>query len=505
MAEIVPVPLSFEGGLADRPPATMLNEGEASALQGWEPFAGGLVPQPGWKHPSQSGLPGAGDRQGRGIHTKFHISGARKIVAGFYDGSTTISLRHAPATPETSMAWTTIEDVTITSPYEKLPVGFAVGNEHILYTNPGFPSERIRKYDGTTASAIATDDIAGRFLAYHLNRFWTGGAAVNPTFLRFSEIGDEDNWNTSENFIPIGREDQEPIEDGVVFDRGIVLVKRHSLWWLAGTGPDSFQLLPISQRVGSWPGRSLVVTPVGIIFPSMNGEVMLWDGADVRTISERRHIISADGGTDEYVSCEFSADRVYLAYSDGTDTRKLQVYDIRRGISWERHHQDANNDGPRDLATVDHYLIATAYNPDESIGIMALQDVGRLDTASFRDPSPDAVEGTAYIAQTAVAYPAEGLGRATLRSVYLRYRQWETDGGTGFVVTPVVDGTEITAQAKTFGDKAAAGVYTEREDFGALPSGNNIALKFTQTASASVSAYSIEQGWAYVNIGEGRR
>lgn len=89
--------------------------------------------------------------------------------------------------------------------------------------------------------------------------------------------------------------------------------------------------------------------------------------------------------------------------------------------------------------------------------------------------------------------------------MYLRYRQWETDGGTGFVVTPVVDGTEITAQAKTFGDKAAAGVYTEREDFGALPSGNNIALKFTQTASASVSAYSIEQGWAYVNIGEGRR
>lgn len=503
MPELIPVPLSFEKGLADRHPSTMLLEGEAAELQGWEPLAGGLVPQAGWKHPTQTST--ASSKRGRGITSRFYVAGVRKIVVATYDNAGNILLKHAPATPEAGGAWTSIETVAITSPYHKLPVAFAAGAGQLLYSNPGFPTERIRKYDGTTAAAIATDDIAGRALAYHLNRFWEIGDVTNPTYLRFTEIGDEDNWNTSENFIPVGQDDGEPGEDIVVFDRGLVIGKRHSLWWLGGYGPDSFQLMPISQMQGTWPGRGLVVTPVGIVFPSMSGEVLLWDGADVRSISGGRQIIAADGGDDEYVSCRFINDRVYIAYSDATDTRKLQVYDIRKGISWERHHQDSDGNGPRDLEALDHYLLATPYNAAETIQYMSLQEIGKLDTATWRDPSPDAADGTAYVATTPVLYPAEGAEKATLRSVYIQYRQWEASDTEGFTVTPYVDGAAVSAQAKIFGKKTSAGVYVERKDFGANISGTNIQLRLTSSPSSSESAYSIETGVAYINVGEGRR
>ena len=499
----IPVPITFERGVNafDRP--SVLADGELQVLQNfeWTPN-GGLVPRPAWKAAgaSPTGSPASGARAGRGVFTNWYESGVRKLVVATKDAGNAFSFyKTAVADPTTFASYSAIETaVAVASAQAGDPVGFAVGNNKLVYTNPGFPTGRLRKYDGAAVTAIPVDNIAGRFVVYHLSRFWTAGSLTNPTYLRFSEIGDETAWNTAENFIPVGQDDGEPPESCVIWDHGLVIGKQHSLWFLSGRDLDSFNLAPIHSSIGCARGvNALVPTAAGVFILGLDGQVYLYDGADVRPVTTKVSIQTGAG----YVSGAFVNGKVFCIR---TGSSTLWVYEPTQK-RWRSEVAADTVNFPQDIAAFDdRYLLATANGATGRV-LSVRSERGPFSPGSYRDPVHDASAAEAYIATTKEVWPqGAGMGKTTLRQFYIRYHQWVGGTTPKLTVTPIVDGVELTAQAKDIGGKASAGTYVERKDFGA--EGRGIALKFTSSPTSTQDpAYSIEECFEEALVDRGFR
>ena len=500
----VAIPITFERGVNvfDRP--SVLADGELQVLQNfeWTPN-GGLVPRPAWKAAGSGGAPtgspASGARAGRGLFTNWYESGVRKLVVATKDAGNAFSFyKTATADPTSFASYSAIETaVAVASAQAGDPVGFAIGNNKLVYTNPGFPTGRLRKYDGATVTAIPTDNIAGRFVVYHLNRFWTGGSLTNPTYLRFSEIGDETLWNTEENFIPVGQDDGEPPESCVIWDRGLVIGKQHSLWFLSGRDLNSFNLSPIHPSIGCTRGvNALVPTEFGVFIVGLDGQVYLWDGADVKQVT--RKIEMATGG---YVSAAFVQGKLIVLHTGVATT--LWVWD-QEGRRWRSEVTQDSTNAPRDLAVYDdHYLLATASGATGRVLSVRGERGPFVAGSGYRDPAHDAGVGEDYIATTKEVWPqGSGMGKSTLRQFYIRYYQWASGTNPKLTVTPVVEGVDGTP--KTVGGKAAAGTYVERLDFAS--EGRGIALRFSSSPTNSQNpTYSIEECSEEVLVDRGSR
>lgn len=516
------MPLSFEKGLNTFHQPSNMQEGEATVLQNWQWLPTGmLIPRPAWKAAGASPTGEPTSRRGRGIFTGWYESGVRKLVLAQYDNASSFTFyRTNVADPTTFSSYTAIETgVAVAAANRPEIVGFEAGMGVLMYTNPGFPSARLRTWNGSIVNDLDTDgvtggslnNIAGRFLIYHLNRFWTGGALTaagppvgNPTYLRFSEIGDEDAWNTDENFIPVSQDDGEPIEWGCVWDRGLVLGKQHSLWFVSGYSVDTFTLSPISRRIGCARGKTLIPTELGVFIIGIDGNVHLWDGAEIRRLS--RDVFVPSMPASGYMSGAWVGGQLYV--NSTALPGEAWVWDAAED-RWRREvYADASN-APNDLEQYDErYLLGQSTAGTRLLSVR--QEIGAFATGTYRDPSRDAGTSMAYIATSKEHWPKGSLGKALLRSIYVRYRQWTAGTSELVTLTPIVDGQEISSQAKTFGGKTTAGVHVERKDFAAAEdasrTGRNFALKISSSpTNAENETYSIEDLSILLIADAGRR
>lgn len=491
MADWAEVEFSFERGVNtfDRP--SVLPDGTAQAIENfdWLPN-GGLVPRPAWKAAgaSPTGSPASGARAGRGQFLRWYESGVRKLVVATKDAGNAFSFyKTNVADPTTFGSYTAIHTaLAIASAQAGDIVRFAVGNNKLVYTNPGFPSGQLRRYDGTTADAIATSNIAGRTIVYHLNRFWTGGGLTDPTFLRFSEIGDETAWVVEENFIPVGQNDGEPVEDVVLWDRGLVIGKQHSLWFLAGREPGTpggVRLEPISDTIGCARGKALIPTEHGIMVLGLDGQVYVYDGADVRPLTEHLQVSVPVG----YVSGAWTHGKLYVRTA-ADQTVWCYEPEMQR---WRKEITLDTVNAPQDLDVFDdHYLLVTSAGATGRVHSVRSEH-GVFASGSYRDPVHDAGVAENFVANTQEIWPQQVYaGKATLRHVYVRYRQWASGSTPKLTITPVADG--VVGSADTIGGKAAAGTYIERVDMNS--EGRSFELRFTSSpTNAENPAYSIEE------------
>lgn len=492
--------LRFDQGINvfDRP--VSLRDGEAQAIQNLEWLQnGGLTPRPAWKAAGGTVTGSPSPKNARGLYTRWYESGVRKLVIATKTAADAMSFHKSNISdPRTFTSWTALEtSLAVAAAYVHLPAKFAVGRSKLLYTNPGFPSAQIRSYNGTAVSAIATSNIAGRALAYHLSRFWTGGSIANPTYLRFTEIGDETQWVTEENFIPVGDDDGEPIEEIVIWDQVLIIGKAHSLWYLAGVDDKSFALKTLHPNIGCAPGSSLVISDVGLFILGLDGQVFLWDGGDIRPITRKVTVspVSATG----YMTGAWVDGKLYVAATGaGGD---VWCYEPGENVFAGRWRKEVVADAAnlvQDLATYDErYLLATPSAGGGTRALSVRSESGPFAVGTYRDPGHDAGAGETYEATTREIWPLGPLGKGTLRSVYLHYRQWTAGSLPTLDVTPIVDGVELVAAKKTMGGKGTAGDYVERKDFhteGVSMTGRNFAVKvaFAPT-SAQNPTYSLEE------------
>lgn len=508
MPETRRIVLSFEKGANNVDPTSVLDEGEAAALSNFEWLPnGGITPRPGWKAAGSSPTQPT-EKTGRGIEPSWYESGVRKLVVALADAAaTSYHLRKTNVADPT--AYTTqslIETVAITNGYRNDPVRFAVGAGKLVSAQPGYPSGQLRKYDGTTAAAIATSNIAGRALLYYLSRFWTGGGPTDPTLLRYSEIGDPDSWNVGENYIPIAQDDGEPIEDLAVWDRVLLVGKHHSIHYVAGNTIDTFDVRPLETRFGVARGRALVPSAFGVFIVGVDGHVYLWDGGSIDRITKKYRLPVAPADGVGYVSSALVGEKFYVVYSTTPGT----VYCYEPGSGrWREEAIATATLGVRDLVAFDdRYLLATMGSTSAARILSVREESGAWVAGSaYRDPGPDAGDTTVYTATTRQEWPKGAFGKATLRSLWVRYRQWSGGAGAGLVFTPIVDGTEVTAQAKTVAAKTDAGVYATRVDFHpgdtAALSGRNFGVKVGVTSANRT--YAIEELFGDILVDKGER
>lgn len=488
-AEMIWVPLTFDRGLNEFDQRTQLQQGDAVTLQNYEWLPnGGLTPRPKLRAAGAASSP-SGDPSlvGRGVFGSWYPSGIRVLVAAGTDGTDFALYETDLATPDGFTTYNTIETGLAVDPaFVDLPVAFAVGNSKLLYTNPGFPDGRVRSWDGATVVDLDTDDMAGRSLTYHLNRFWTGGSAADPTLLRFTEIGDEAEWNVDENFIPVGQDDGEAICDSTVWDRGLVIGKAHSLWFLSGLDLDSFALSPIDNRIGVADGRTLVPSRYGVFMVGFDGNVSLWDGGAVARITERHRIETPPPLG--YMSAAYVADKL-LIHAQGST--RVDVFDPAEG-RWRVEEYEVA--APQDMiAFDDRFLVASTI--DGARMLSQREEIGPFLLGSARSPGGDAGVETEYIAETGELYPGGVYSKALLRHAYIRLRQFtgQTDGA-GFTVTPVVDGVAIDADAKDWTPEQDAGVYTKRFDFGNDRNGYSFGVRISAVVDdENLDTYAFEE------------
>jgi hypothetical protein len=138
-----------------------------------------------------------------------------------------------------SGTWELIDSVTGVDSSKR--VSFAQGAGNLVWTS----ISKLRRYDmsSSTASDI-TGPTPGRTVVYHKNRFFVGGSKSFPYRLYFSDFNSASSWPAA-NFVDIGADDGEDIEDLISTENMLLIAKTESLYTLQGSGVESFFLAKV--------------------------------------------------------------------------------------------------------------------------------------------------------------------------------------------------------------------------------------------------------------------
>lgn len=144
-------------------------------------------------------------------------------------------------------------------------------------------------YNGSSFTNLGTtlDGSAGNFpiaqYVEHWNNFaWVGntveGGTAQKNRIRFSNANLPTQWNDLD-YIDIGKGEGGDYITGIVgHNDRLVIFKSNSMYALFGFDADTFQLVPISETVGSYPLSSPVSTPYGVFFWHDRKGVYLYNG-----------------------------------------------------------------------------------------------------------------------------------------------------------------------------------------------------------------------------------
>lgn len=366
-------------------------------------------------------------------------------------------------------------------------VAMAPGFGRVWITNTQFSGTYF--YDGATLTAVASSP-AGRAIAVHKNRVFVAGTNANPGRLYFSEINDGATWDMSgttttdtAGFIDVERDTGEPIEDITPFEDGLVIGKRTGLWYLTGSGDDTFRLvrLPIG---GVAPGRTILPTPNGALCFGRK-HIWLFTGDAVETLTAP--VRDTYGMTGTWLTSSFINNVAYvcdqgsgtiwaISFEDGTWRQETLGSASTEGPACIYNHDDMQVFAPKN-ATVGSLL-----NYRNMPGSTRIKDFGTLSEAF-----------EAWTPEMWLVGPEE---KFTPRYLFYKIRDRLGDNAAAtLTVTPYVNGTAATA--RTIGPFASPGVYRGRISLAENAVAKGIAsyqLRITSTAtSTNADTYDIEE------------
>lgn len=375
--------------------------------------------------------------------------------------------------PESS-SWTTIDaDVAATSLERDKPVMFAMGLGHAFWTHQDFTA--VRKYDGATVSNVAGAP-PGRTIAFYRNRIFIGGTEANPSRLWFSDLGNEDSWPVN-NFIDVGLDDGEPIQDIAPLSDGLIIAKEGSLWFLSGTGPTNFELHHLDGGDGMR-GRCIAATPYGAIIAGKT-RLWFWGGGPVEPFALHQteaYAISGDWVSTTVVGhlayiCDPGTGDIWVCDPSTRELRKETVDPATERPAWVLGDIDRLLMGPIEGTTIS----LLAYRSEES---------------SPRQHDPVAQTFRLHTPEYWFAGPGVAI---TPRHLYIRVRQrGGTSADPGITITPVYEGTDRAVV--TVPPRDTPGVFALRLDVGSARGIYGVKFKFEQTlAVGQDSLFDIEQ------------
>lgn len=384
------------------------------------------------------------------------------------DDTTEFDIYAIDATNLAAGTWTAIESVAVSTTAE--PVAFTRGLGSLFYTNPRFPLAR-QWTPGGGAVALSGAP-TGRAIAFHKERLWMDGGDARPTELLWSAPGDPTSWDVVGDYLYVGRLDGEQIEDFVPFADALLIGKRTSLWVLAGSGPETFNLVRLPFG-GAAPGRSIMPTPYGAVVAGREA-VYLVSGESVDIVSQP--IENSYGMTGTWMSTSFSYDTVYILDA-GSGT--IFALNMKTG-TWRTETVSSGNDVPQILYNHDDLQLFTpkASTTFSLLGYRTFPSATR---------ARDAGVSEVFEITTDEAWLVGPEEKFTPMHLFLKVRQRGGTGtDTGLTITPYYDGVAGTAQ--TVGPGSGAGVTRYRVDLGEKRGVSSVKFKFAQTVPSNQSS-----------------
>lgn len=164
----------------------------------------------------------------------------------------------------------------------------------------------------TLVGADTTDltDKAGRAVASHKDRVFVGGSATNASRLYFSGIGTPHTFTTATDYLDIGGDDGEAIEDIVSVEGLLLVCKVNRLYLISGSGIESFFVNELPGGSATT-GRAAVRTPYGTV---VAGPTDIWvvQGGGVDPLARS---LGADYYIQGLVSTAYAQDMVLISDS----------------------------------------------------------------------------------------------------------------------------------------------------------------------------------------------
>ena len=205
------------------------------------------------------------------------------IVMAVAEGSTIYKIYRIGRDDIESGTWEQIDvvtDATSNSPF----VSFAQGAGHLVWTatSLGYP----RAIELATLSSFNIDDmigLAGRTAAYHRDRMFMAGSTQNPSRLYFSGIGTPLDFTTATDFLDIGGDDGEAIQDLSSVEGLLLVPKTNRAYLISGSGVESFFVNELAGGTAAV-GRSAIRTPYGTILAG-DDDVWVVQGGGVDPMS----------------------------------------------------------------------------------------------------------------------------------------------------------------------------------------------------------------------------
>lgn len=217
-------------------------------------------------------------------------------------------------------------------------------------------------YDGTTASNLASNvnGSAGNYpiakYTCHWNNFaWVGHTTESSTAhsnrVRWSKLDDPESWQDYDYVdVNVGERGDE-ISALLPFADRLLIFKTNSVHALYGHTSDSFQVVPLTQDVGSISLSSPVSTPYGVFFWYDRQGVWMYNGQQFVWVFEKLQPAIDDGRLQFNTAPQLAwfKNRLYVSV-DWDDTsgnnakRRVLIYDPTLGSSgaWTMTDIDAN-------------------------------------------------------------------------------------------------------------------------------------------------------------------
>lgn len=210
----------------------------------------------------------------------------------------------------TSGTWVKIDEVTDALSTDSW-VAFAQGAGKLVWSSSTLTQPRVITLNPLGAENV-TDMLsrAGRCVAYHKDRMFIAGSSDNPSRLYFSDIGVPTDFTTLTDFLDIGGDDGEAIQDIISVEGLLLVCKTNRLYLVSGSGIESFFVneLPGGSAAS---GRCVVRTPYGTIVAGVD-DIWVVQGGAVDPMSRP---LGAGYRITGNVSCAYAQDSALIADS----------------------------------------------------------------------------------------------------------------------------------------------------------------------------------------------
>jgi hypothetical protein len=395
------------------------------------------------------------------------------IVVAIAVGATTYQIYRLLRDDITTGTWELIDTVTDATSTDPV-VAFAQGAGRLSWTSTSLTVPRTVLLDPITPSNISDLlGFAGRAAAYHKDRLFISGSNANPSRVFFSDIGLPTSFVTATDYLDIGGDDGEAVQDTISVEGLLLVCKVNRLYLISGSGIESFFVneLPGGSAAG---GRPAIRTPYGTIVAGAD-DIWVVQGGGVDPMS--RPLGSGYGITGN-VSTAYGQDTVLVADSA---TGKVWRVNLVTGAWGLESVSGVGIDPIYLLFSLNGRLYYGTGNSTQQLG-----GKRQLSDARSYDATAGGTEFEAATGKIALQGPTH---KYTPLHVFLQLRNHDPAHPNAIHVTVATNMGEETVPKMVTKD-----VQRERIDVGKFKGAEWIQVRYVADSSASAGAIDVEKG-----------